>query len=303
MQGRRRVAWEPGSRNATALPCPPVFRPSARVRWSNCRSWCPPPPGPWLLARRLGEARRPVAALAWCWISGRTARRRSGRCASRRVEVFDSEPDLRSAPLGTARCVREGELLGARGVRLGAEETSRSLGARVRGLPLGGIQQGELVGDAWVFDSVPGKRVASFGGGGVGAGSGVVPLGGVQEGALLGRSRCSTSVPDLQPAPLGTARCVREGEFLGARGVRNPLGRMRGFDPAFGVDQRVGVASRWSTCSTLTWDSPLLPQTTRLRLSAVRTRSSSTSSRSAASGRSSSTGSPQCPFFVASSSA
>ena len=142
MQGRRRVAWEPGSRNATALPCPPVFRPSARVRWSNCRSWCPPPPGPWLLARRLGEARRPVAALAWCWISGRTARRRSGRCASRRVEVFDSEPDLRSAPLGTARCVREGELLGARGVRLGAEETSRSLGARVRGLPLGGIQQG-----------------------------------------------------------------------------------------------------------------------------------------------------------------
>ena len=34
---------------------------------------------------------------------------------------------------------------------------------------------------------------------------------------------------------------------------------MRGFDPAFGVDQRVGVASRWSTCSTLTWDSPLVP--------------------------------------------
>ncbi len=42
-----------------ALPCPPVFRPSARVRWSNCRPLCPPSPGPWLLARRLGEARRP----------------------------------------------------------------------------------------------------------------------------------------------------------------------------------------------------------------------------------------------------
>ncbi len=42
-----------------ALPCPPVFRPSARVRWSNCRPLCLPSPGPWLLARRLGEARRP----------------------------------------------------------------------------------------------------------------------------------------------------------------------------------------------------------------------------------------------------
>lgn len=37
---------------------------------------------------------------------------------------------------------------------------------------------------------------------------------------------------------------------------RKPARRMRGFDLAFGIDRRVGAASRWSTSSTLRWDSP-----------------------------------------------
>ena len=163
MQGRRPVAWEPGSRNATALPCPPVFRPSARVRWSNCRSWWAPPPGPWLLARRLGEARRPVAALAWCWIWGRTARRRSGKV---RFSAASSVRLGAGSAVCSARCDREQGFLGARRVRLGAGKR-RPFHSRNRILESFrsvAVARAELLGARGVRLGA-GARVASLGGG------------------------------------------------------------------------------------------------------------------------------------------
>jgi len=102
-------------RNAQALPCPPVFRPSGRVRWSDCRSLRVPSPGPWLLARRLGEARRPGSGVGVVLGSGvAPTRRHSGGRASRGRVGVRLGAGNGVAPLGG---VQEGELLGASRVR------------------------------------------------------------------------------------------------------------------------------------------------------------------------------------------
>ncbi len=85
-------------------------------------------------------------------------------------------------------------------------------------------------------------------------------------------ARCSTSVPDLQSAPLGDARCVREGELLGARGVREPRWADAGLRS--GVRRRPARRCSVSVEYVLNLDVGFrpLPQTTRSRSSAVRIR-------------------------------
>ena len=61
MRDRRRSAWG-GVQHAEALPCPPAFGLSGRVRCIDCRPPAVRLPGPVAGARRLGEARRPDAA-------------------------------------------------------------------------------------------------------------------------------------------------------------------------------------------------------------------------------------------------
>ena len=104
-----------------ALPCPPAFAVSGRVRWSDCRSLWLSLPGPWLPARRLGEARRPVAASAWCRIWGRSARCAPGGGASRAPVDVRLGAGKRGAPLGAGQgSLRSG------GVASGLPRASRS---------------------------------------------------------------------------------------------------------------------------------------------------------------------------------
>ena len=154
-----------------------------------------------------------------------------------------------------------------------------------------------------VFDSVPetGAVLLSE------SDPGVVPLGGGRAGGASRRARCSTRcrrtgrftwwrsvgrsarrrsssrlasaelLPRLElPEPderrhAGVDRFVSRCSSSRRSAGGTPLGGMRGFDLAFGVDRRVGAASRWSTSSTATQDSPF-PQTTQARGRAVRTR-------------------------------
>ncbi len=121
---------------------------------------------------------------------------------------------------------------------------------------------------------------------------GVVPLGGRRAGAASRSARCSTRrrrtgrftwwrtrrslLSEAIQQPVASAALLPRLELPGPDELRhagvdrvvekvlqftpepghNPARRMRGFDLAFGVDRRVGAASRWSTSSTLRWDSP-----------------------------------------------
>ena len=237
--------------------------------------------------------------------------------------MFDSV----AVPGRSARCDRQDDLLGARGVRFGAGKRVTSLA-----LPLGGVQENALLGEREVFDSVPetGAVLLSE------PDPGVVPLGGGRAGGASRRARCST-------------RCRRTGRFTWWRAWR-PL--RSGGGPAAGWRQRnccpartAGArrtasrrrrpfVSRCSSsrrsaggtplggCGASIWHSASTgasvqrlggarPQPQRRippsRRQPARGRArcgsgSSTSSSAAASGRSSSAGSPQGPFFVDSSS-
>ena len=185
-----------GVQNAGALPCPRAFRPSGRVRSDLSSPVAAPPPGSRGCVRRLGEARRPVAASAWCWIcggrftrcvresellgaSGGSTRCRERGCftrcwicgvaplgafagasSSERVWLLDSVPATgrftRRRVCGrSTRRVREGGLLGARGLRLGAGNGALHSMPGLRVAPLGGFVRADFSARA-VFDSVPG---------------------------------------------------------------------------------------------------------------------------------------------------
>ena len=237
--------------------------------------------------------------------------------------MFDSV----AVPGRSARCDRQDELLGARGVRLGAGKRVTSLA-----LPLGGVQENALLGEREVFDSVPetGAVLLSE------PDPGVVPLAAGRAGGTSRRARCST-------------RCRRTGRFtwwrtwrpLRSEAVQQPVGvsgiaaRLELPEPDerrhAGVDRFVSrcSSSRRSAggtplggCGASIWHSASTgasvqrlggarPQPQRRippsRRQPARGRArcgsgSSTSSSAAASGRSSSAGSPQGPFFVDSSS-
>ena len=158
-----------GVQNAGALPCPRAFRPSGRVRSDLSSSVTAPPPGSRGCVRRLGEARRPVAASAWYWVCGVAPLGAFVRAGFSERLVFDSVPGLRGR---STRCVREGELLGAPDVRLGAGERGASLGAGPAVAPLSAIVRGGLLGAPDVRLGA-GERGASLG-----AGPAVAPLGG-----------------------------------------------------------------------------------------------------------------------------
>ncbi len=231
IRGCRRVAWEPGSSNAQALPCPPVFRPSARVRWSNCRSWWVPSPGPWLLARRLGEARRPGSGVGVVLDPGPL------RSAAFVRASFSARRGVR---LGCRNCsvrpVRAG-FSGTCGVRLGAGAGSlRSV--RSSGRPARRARCSTRCRETSPFTRGPARRRSreraarrarcSTRCRRTGAvllsepDPGVVPLGGGRAGGASRRARCST-------------RCRRTGRFTWWRAWR-PL--RSGGGPAAGWRQR-----------------------------------------------------------------
>ena len=205
-----------GVQNAGALPCPRAFRPSGRVRYDLSSPVAASPPGSRGCVRRLGEARRPAAASAWCWICGvapldafvegellgasgagnRGASlgagsagslhsvRSRGRAFSARA-VFDSVPGTgrftrragsAGAPLGAF--VRAG-LLGARGVRLAGNGALHSAPG-LQSLHSAAFMRGGLLGASRCSTRCR-ERGASLG-----AGSAVAPLGGVHAGGLLG---------------------------------------------------------------------------------------------------------------------
>ena len=192
--------------------------------------------------------------------SGRPARR--ARCSTRCRETshFTRAPARRRS--------RERAARGARGVRLGAGNGGRStLGAGSRGRSARWRSCGRSFSAREVFDSVSAN--GSFH---LVADLEAAPLGGGPAAGWRQRNCCPARTAGARRTASRRRRPFREQvlQFTPERG-RNPARRMRGFDLAFGVDRRVGAASRWSTSSTATQDSPF-PQTTRSRSSAVRIR-------------------------------
>ena len=190
-----------GVQNAGALPCPRAFRPSGRVRYDLSSPVAASPPGSRGCVRRLGEARRPAAASAWCWICGVAPLGAFVRASSSKRLVVRIGAGNRGASLGAGSA---GSLHSMRSMR--ADFSARAVFDSVpgngalhsapglRGAPLGGIHAGGLLG-------APGVR-----------------LGARQRGASLGAgvhagggfSECL--VFDSVPRVCGrSTRCVREG--------------------------------------------------------------------------------------------
>ena len=169
MRGRRRAAWGAGGMHRRCLARPCFARPAASAGVIVVRCGSP------LRVRgclRADSGRRagPVAALAWCWDPGSLPL--GGIQEVELLEwVFDSVP-------GTGRTARRRS--GGRASRVGVR-----FGAGNGVAPLGGVQEGELLGAR--------RGCADRGEASPGAGSGdSPPRGGVQESELLGASRCST---------------------------------------------------------------------------------------------------------------
>ena len=286
-----------------ALPCPPVFRPSARVRWSNCRPLCLPSPGPWLLARRLGEARRPGSGVGVVLDLGPL-------CSAAFVRAsFSARRGVHSVT-GSARCDRcERASRGTCGVRLGGGAGSLRSVRPVRA----GFSEREVFdsvrgngslhsrsrsaafkrasfSEREMFDSVPANGSFSLGGGPGGrsarrrsssrlASAELLPGSNCRSQTTVSLRRCSSSRRSPGTTPFGGCGA----SIWRSAWTRAPVQRLGGARPQ--PQRRISPSRRQ-------------PDRGRARCGP----GSSTSSRSAASGRSSSTASPQCPFFVASSS-
>ena len=241
-----------GVQNAGALPCPRAFRPSGRVRSDLSSPVAASPPGSRGCVRRLGKARRPAAASAWCWICGvaplgafvrassserlvvRIGARnrgaslgagsagslhsvRSGGRASRSVWLLDSVP-------ATGRFTRR-RVCGRSTRRRLCGRTSRNARCSTRVPVTGRFTRRRVCGSLHSVGSCgrTSRRARCSTrcrqrGASLDAGSAGAPLGGVHAGGLLGASRCSTRCSATgrftrRWVCSRSARCVREGGF------------------------------------------------------------------------------------------
>ena len=150
-----------GVQNAGALPCPRAFRPSGRVRSDLSSPAAASPPGSRGCVRRLGEARRPVAASAWCWICGVASLGAFVRASSSerlvvRLDAGNGDASLGAGSAGSLHSVRSRGRAprSASGCSTRCRQRGASLGAGSAVAPLGGFVRADFSARA-VFDSVP----------------------------------------------------------------------------------------------------------------------------------------------------